>query len=137
MAEKRPAYLPPPSLTPQVEVGSGLSLAALRGRQGRPADGDASSTGVRPSPVVATPEYDDLLRAAEELGIDVSGLRSTEPGGGGEQHDSDVDGARLIALNMALSGESRADTELYLAEHFQLADPTKLVDEAFERIEER
>ena len=35
---------------------------------------------------------------------------------------SDVDGARLIALNMALNGESREDADRYLAENFQLAD---------------
>ena len=34
----------------------------------------------------------------------------------------DLDGARLIALNMALNGESRADTERYLAENFELPD---------------
>jgi hypothetical protein len=47
----------------------------------------------------------------------------------------DVDGARLIALNMALNGESRADTERYLAENFQLPDRLKLVDEVYAAIE--
>jgi len=51
-------------------------------------------------------------------------------GGGG-----DLDGARLIALNMALNGESRADTERYLAENFQLPDRTKLIDEVYAAIE--
>jgi DivIVA domain-containing protein len=47
----------------------------------------------------------------------------------------DLDGARLIALNMALNGESRADTERYLAENFELADRDKLVDEVYAAIE--
>ncbi|MCW3068465.1 MAG: DivIVA protein, partial [Solirubrobacterales bacterium] len=47
----------------------------------------------------------------------------------------DLDGARLIALNMALNGESRADTERYLAQNFQLEDQTKLVDEVYTAIE--
>jgi DivIVA domain-containing protein len=47
----------------------------------------------------------------------------------------DVDGARLIALNMALNGESRADTERYLAENFQLPDRGALVDEVYAAIE--
>jgi hypothetical protein len=51
------------------------------------------------------------------------------PGGG------DLDGARLIALNMALNGESRADTERYLAENFQLPDRLGLVDEVYAAIE--
>ena len=48
---------------------------------------------------------------------------------------SDLDGARLIALNMALNGESRADTERYLAENFQLPDRLKLIDEVYAAIE--
>ena len=52
------------------------------------------------------------------------------PAGGG-----DLDGARLIALNMALNGESRADTERYLAENFQLPDRLKLVDEVYAAVE--
>jgi hypothetical protein len=47
----------------------------------------------------------------------------------------DVDGARLIALNMALNGESRADTERYLAENFELPDRLKLIDEVYAAIE--
>ena len=48
---------------------------------------------------------------------------------------TDVDGARLIALNMALNGESRADTERYLAENFELPDRLKLIDEVYAAIE--
>jgi DivIVA domain-containing protein len=49
--------------------------------------------------------------------------------------DGDADSARLVALNMALGGSSRADTERYLAEHFSLADPLKLVDEVYAAID--
>lgn len=47
----------------------------------------------------------------------------------------DLDGARLIALNMALNGESRVQTDRYLAENFELADRTKLLDEVYAAIE--
>src|SRR5207253_3185085 len=47
----------------------------------------------------------------------------------------DLDGARLVALNMALNGESRAATERYLAEHFQLHECDKLIDEVYAAIE--
>ncbi len=47
----------------------------------------------------------------------------------------DLDSARLIALNMALNGESRADADRYLAENFKLADRAKLVDEVYAAIE--
>ena len=45
----------------------------------------------------------------------------------------DEAGARLIALNMALSGSSREETARYLAEHFGLADPEALLDDVYAR----
>jgi DivIVA domain-containing protein len=47
----------------------------------------------------------------------------------------DVDGARLIALNMALNGQSREDAERYLAAHFESIDRLKLIDEVYTAIE--
>jgi DivIVA domain-containing protein len=49
--------------------------------------------------------------------------------------NSDLDGARLIALNMALNGESREATDLYLAENYQLADRQQLIEEVYAAIE--
>ncbi|HMJ32855.1 MAG TPA: DivIVA domain-containing protein [Baekduia sp.] len=45
--------------------------------------------------------------------------------------DADVDGARLVALNMALNGTPRAETDEYLAENFDLADRAGLLDEVY------
>jgi DivIVA domain-containing protein len=45
----------------------------------------------------------------------------------------DEAGARLIALNMALSGTPREETAAYLAEHFELADPGALLDDVYAR----
>jgi DivIVA domain-containing protein len=45
----------------------------------------------------------------------------------------DEAGARLIALNMALSGTPREETAAYLAEHFELADAGALLDDVYER----
>jgi DivIVA domain-containing protein len=47
----------------------------------------------------------------------------------------DLDGARLVALNMALNGDSREDTGRYLAENFDVPDPDKLLDEVYAAIE--
>jgi hypothetical protein len=58
-------------------------------------------------------------------------LSSEESSGG----NGDLDGARLIALNMALNGDSRAATDRYLAEHYELADRKKLLDEVFAAVE--
>ena len=46
---------------------------------------------------------------------------------------TDDSGARLIALNMALSGTPREETAAYLAEHFQLADADALLDDVYAR----
>jgi hypothetical protein len=43
------------------------------------------------------------------------------------------EGARVIALNMALSGSSREETAAYLAENFELDDPEALLDEVYSR----
>ncbi len=51
------------------------------------------------------------------------------------QDGGDVEGARLIALNMALNGQSRAETEKYLAENFDLADRAGLLDEVYATVE--
>ena len=45
----------------------------------------------------------------------------------------DSEGARLIALNMALNGTPRAETDRYLAEHFVLDDREALLDEVYAR----
>ncbi len=47
----------------------------------------------------------------------------------------DLDGARLVALNLALGGESREQADRYLAERFALADRAKLLDEVYAAIE--
>jgi DivIVA domain-containing protein len=47
----------------------------------------------------------------------------------------DVDGARLVALNMALNGDSREATGRYLTEHFDIAEPGQLLDEVYAAIE--
>jgi DivIVA domain-containing protein len=47
--------------------------------------------------------------------------------------DGDEAGARLIALNMALSGTPREETARYLAQNFDLADANALLDDVYQR----
>lgn len=49
--------------------------------------------------------------------------------------DEDVEGARLIALNMALNGTPREETERYLADNFDLSDRGALLDEVYASVE--
>ncbi|MGA9875578.1 MAG: hypothetical protein WBQ21_07205, partial [Solirubrobacteraceae bacterium] len=55
--------------------------------------------------------------------------------GESQQAQGDIDGARLVALNMALNGDSREDTGRYLAENFEIAEPERLLDEVYAAIE--
>ena len=49
--------------------------------------------------------------------------------------DADAEGARLIALNMALNGEPREAADKYLAENFDLSDRSSLLDEVYASVE--
>lgn len=44
------------------------------------------------------------------------------------------EGARLIALNMALNGTPREETAKYLAENFELADQDAILDDVYSRV---
>jgi hypothetical protein len=43
----------------------------------------------------------------------------------------DEEAARLVALDMALAGTPREETERYLAEHYTLADPGAVLDDVY------
>ncbi len=43
------------------------------------------------------------------------------------------EGARLLALKMALDGRPREETAGYLRENFELEDPEALLDEVYAR----
>jgi DivIVA domain-containing protein len=77
----------------------------------------------------STPAAPSKARAPEETEQSAPEQASDEEG------SSDIDGARLIALNMALNGESRSDTDRYLAENFQLENRIQLIDEVYAAIE--
>jgi DivIVA domain-containing protein len=52
----------------------------------------------------------------------------------GASRNGDEAGARLIALNMALSGTPRDETASYLAEHYDLADADALLDDVYSQV---
>ena len=47
----------------------------------------------------------------------------------------DVEGARLVALNMALNGTPREETDRYLSENFELNDRGQLLDEVYSSVD--
>jgi DivIVA domain-containing protein len=86
--------------------------------------GEAREEVSPPDEVSASP--DEVVPAAETA-ADVSAPDEVAPLNGDEA------GARLIALNMALSGTPREETAAYLAEHYDLADADSLLDDVYSR----
>jgi DivIVA domain-containing protein len=82
------------------------------------------------TPSAAAPAPSTANGSAERAPAAASAPARAPSGGGG-----DLDGARLIALNMALNGEPREQADRYLAENFDLADRAKLLDEVYAAIE--
>ena len=67
---------------------------------------------------------EDTIEAAEQ-----AAAREPEAAPGGRANE----GARLIALNMALSGTPREETARYLADNFDLENQDELLDEVYAR----
>jgi DivIVA domain-containing protein len=89
-------------------------------------------------PVETAPAQDESLFADEPEAAEEVAPAAAEPAtpsvsaaSGGD----DAEGARLVALNMALNGTSREETDRYLAENFDLADRAGLLDEVYATVE--
>ncbi|MDP1849180.1 MAG: DivIVA domain-containing protein [Solirubrobacteraceae bacterium] len=85
-----------------------------------------------PEPPAPAPEAAAPARPAQRQ---APAAPETAPAAGGDDEDDDVEGARLIALNMALNGQSREETDKYLAENFDLSDRAALLDEVYATVE--
>ena len=59
---------------------------------------------------------------------------AAESTGGGGRSIRGAEGARLIALNMALNGTPRDETARYLSQNFDLDDQDSLLDEVYARV---
>jgi hypothetical protein len=84
----------------------------------------------------AQPELEPVAELAEVDEIVV--IEAVEGNGEPERTEAapdDAEGARLIALNMALNGTPREETDRYLSENFQLSDRDGLLDEVYASVE--
>ena len=81
-----------------------------------------------PEPVAAAPEPAPLAAVPDPEPAQQE-LLGDQPVGG--ELDGDIEGARLIALNMALNGTAREETDRYLADNFRLSDRARLLDEVY------
>jgi DivIVA domain-containing protein len=103
------------------------NMGELYGAAGSPSD--APAVAYEPAVVLEEEEIVIVAVAEEEPPAD-----EPEPAAA-DSSDDDVEGARLIALNMALNGQTREETDKYLAENFDLADRAALLDEVYSTVE--
>jgi DivIVA domain-containing protein len=82
-------------------------------------------------PVELAAEEEPEVEEVAAAGQATEGDAAARAAGG----DEDLEGARLIALNMALNGQSRDETDKYLAENFDLSDRDALLDEVYATVE--
>jgi hypothetical protein len=101
-------------------------LAELRG------GGEAAPEPVTGGAAVAHAEPPEDVKPAPER-EETTEVQPSEGEPVPEPPPAGNEGARVIALNMALSGSSREETAAYLAENFELDDPQALLDDVYAR----
>jgi hypothetical protein len=110
-------------------------VAALRAGEATDAPTPADDPGTR-----VEAADDELIAEAEaaaarkpEVGEEAAPVGEAAP----VEEAAAPEGARLLALKMALDGRPRDETAAYLRENFELAEPDALLDEVYARAEAR
>lgn len=107
-------------------------LAALR------AGGVEAAQAGSAQPVAADAEIDPMIAEAEEVAARKPDVADIEEESAPAPDASDAprapEGARVLALKMALDGTPREETARYLSENFELDDPGALLDEVYARV---
>ena len=116
------------ALERRVSELAGPARSAARGAQATPAGAPR-----RDEPSAADDQA--ARRVAQPASASTTTTAGRPAGEPGPARDDDVEGARLIALNMALSGASREDTDKYMAENFDLPDRAQLLEEVYGSVE--
>ncbi len=121
------------------ETASPSTFETDAGGEPEPQPESAAAFAVISEPDLAGPETEGAAEIEElvEVEAEVVEMPLPEPGAAAgrlsdaEDGSEDVEGARLIALNMALNGTPREETDRYLAEHFEHLDRARLLDEVY------
>ena len=118
----RPAFEPDPA--PSAPAASSPAAATT-----------PPSRVVRPSPAAEPPAAATVAEEPYEEELYEDDYVAEQTAAGAADGDDDTEGARLIALNMALDGTPREETDKYLAENFTLSDRAALLDEVYSSVE--
>jgi hypothetical protein len=125
-------------------VGEGVTEKRAAAAEARPAEPAPESesehppqppTEPRPEPQPAPPTEPLPEPVPDpEPPADKPAPAAAEPSDTSPPSGDGHEGARLIALNMALNGSPRDETARYLAENFEIEDPEALLDEVYARV---
>jgi DivIVA domain-containing protein len=135
------------ALTDSLQTGATRLKAELDLLESELKDASAASLGApaaepealeEAEPELEEPEPEPELEEPEvepEPEPEPEPIAEEEPAAEAPAGADDTEGARLIALNMALNGTPREETERYLAENFELSDRGSLLDEVYASVE--
>jgi len=101
-------------------VGEGVTEARTAAAEAAAAEPEPAEPEPEPAEAEQEPNPTELAPAASPA--------AGPPAGDGHE------GARVIALNMALNGSPREETARYLDENFELENPEALLDEVYARV---
>ncbi len=101
---------------------------------------EPETPAAEPTPAVAEPAegppaVEERIEVVEQEVVVVEAEPAPAADGVPADGSDDTEGARLIALNMALNGSTREETDRYLAENFELSDRSALLDEVYASLE--
>jgi DivIVA domain-containing protein len=100
----------------------------LSGAEAAPAD--AAAEPAADEPPWPPPEEDEAEPATEPRAA-APAAPATEPHAAAAPGNGDAAAARIVALDMALSGTPRDETGRFLAEHYDVPDRESLLDEVY------
>jgi hypothetical protein len=115
---------PPSEPAPGASADASTEVAPGSPGNGTPVGAMDASEAKDPS------EANDASEAEDAAGATPAGAQGEPPP---RAPDPGAEGARVIALNMALNGSSREETARYLSENFELEDREALLDDVYER----
>lgn len=126
------------ALEDELEDVTGATDASARAFE-PPPSADPARAAARFSDPVPAPESaklgDEPVAAFPPAGAEPSTEAGVDLAASEQPTSQDIEGARLIALNMALNGTPREETERYLAENYDLANRQHLLDEVYASVQ--
>jgi DivIVA domain-containing protein len=113
-----------------------LTASLQAGAEGPPPTPAPASRTDEPMAIAATEPQTTVLSFERSPTVPAAPTpREPPPTPAAVRGAEDLDGARLVALNMALEGQPRELTDAYLAKRFRLGNRAQLLDEVYAAIE--